>query len=70
LGRRKDPGSGKKIILDPDPWGKNALDLGSGSATLVKCPHLVKPIASQILTDFNGFDIAGKLNQYSFCYFN
>jgi hypothetical protein len=32
LGRGKDPGSGKKIIPDPDPWGKKAPD--PGSATL------------------------------------
>jgi hypothetical protein len=35
LGRGRDPGSRKKFI--PDPWGKNALDTGSGSATL----HLI-----------------------------
>jgi hypothetical protein len=35
----RDPRSGKKSsrIPDLDPWGKNALDPGSGSATLQQC---------------------------------
>jgi hypothetical protein len=31
----RDPGSGKNLFRNPDPWVKKAPDPGSGSATLL-----------------------------------